>query len=203
MRRSKKRRPEVEEKLDQANRKFREARGRLRWQVDQALVPLSIQENTGISQMKGGVLIISYDDNLRDRIKDVLVSENYRCDEVERSSKAVGMLRLAKYQLIIVDFTRYRRSNIFSYVRRYQPHVKIISIVSDDHRARELMRRGSYSFLKGRNFDTEQLRTCLVSCLRLKHRVCLLQSNGERCNRSCVNSYQTEDDFLDFDDISE
>ena len=109
------------------------------------------------------------------------------------------MLRLAKYQLIIVDYTRFRRSNIFSYVRRYQSHVKIISIVSDDRRARELMRMGSYSFLVGRNFDTEQLRTCLVSSLRLKHRVCWLQENGERCNRSCVNNFQSEDDFLELE----
>lgn len=203
MRRSKKRRPEIEEKLEQANRKFRDARGRLRWRVDQAMIPLSIQEDTGISKLNGGVLVVSYHDEMRTRIKDVLVSENIRCDEAERSSKAVGMLRLAKYQLIIVDFTRFRRTNVFSYVRRYQPHVKIISIVSDDSRARDLMRMGSYSFLTGRNFDTEQLRTCLVSSLQLKHRVCTLQANGERCNRSCVNNYQTADDLLDFDDIAE
>ena len=199
MRRSKKRRPELEEKLDKVNRQVREVRGRLRRRVDQALVPLSIQEDTGISQLRGQVLIISYNDDLQNKIKNVLESENYRCDIASGSSKAVGMLRLAKYQLIIVDFTRFRRSNIFSYVRRYQPHVKIISIVSDDRRARELMRMGSYSFLVGRNFDIEQLRTCLVSSLRLKHRVCWLQENGERCNRSCVNNFQSEDDFLELE----
>ena len=199
MRRSKKRRPELEEKLDKVNRQVREVRGRLRRRVDQALVPLSIQEDTGISQLRGQVLIISYNDDLQNRIKNVLESENYRCDIASGSSKAVGMLRLAKYQLIIVDYTRFRRSNIFSYVRRYQSHVKIISIVSDDRRARELMRMGSYSFLVGRNFDTEQLRTCLVSSLRLKHRVCWLQENGERCNRSCVNNFQSEDDFLELE----
>ncbi len=199
MRRSKKRRPELEEKLDKVNRQVREVRGRLRRRVDQALVPLSIQEDTGISQLRGQVLIISYNDDLQNKIKNVLESENYRCDIASGSSKAVGMLRLAKYQLIIVDYTRFRRSNIFSYVRRYQSHVKIISIVSDDRRARELMRMGSYSFLVGRNFDTEQLRTCLVSSLRLKHRVCWLQENGERCNRSCVNNFQSEDDFLELE----
>ena len=199
MRRSKKRRPELEEKLDKVDRQVREVRGRLRRRVDQALVPLSIQEDTGISQLRGQVLIISYNDDLQNKIKNVLESENYRCDIASGSSKAVGMLRLAKYQLIIVDYTRFRRSNIFSYVRRYQSHVKIISIVSDDRRARELMRMGSYSFLVGRNFDTEQLRTCLVSSLRLKHRVCWLQENGEPCNRSCVNNFQSEDDFLELE----
>lgn len=203
MRRSKKRRPEMEEKLAQVNRQVRDARGRLGWQVRQALVPLNIQENRGFSKLQGQVLIVSYHEPLRERIKGVLESENYRCDVAQGSSWAVGMLKLMKYQLIIVDFTRYRRSNIFSYVKRYQPGVKIISIVSDESRARELMRLGSYSFLVGRSFDTEQLRTCLTSSLRLGHSVCSLQANGERCNRSCVNNYQTEDDFLDFDDISE
>ena len=200
MRRNKERRPEMKEKLDQANRRFRDARGRLSWRVNEALIPLTIQEEHGISELKGQVLIISYSDSLQQRIKDVLVSENYKCDIAERSSIAVGMLKMAKYQMIIVDFTRFRRSNIFSFVRRYQPHVKIISIVSDEARARDLMRYGSYSFLVGRNFDTEQLRTCLVSSLRMKHKVCGLQVRGERCNRSCVNSYQTEEDFMDLDE---
>ena len=197
MRRNRERRPEMKEKLDQVDRKFREARGRLRWRVDEAKIPLTVQEKHGISELKGQVLIISYNDSLQQRIKDVLVSENYRCDIAERSSIAVGMLKMAKYELIIVDFTRFRRSNIFSFVRRFQPHVRIISIVSDENRARDLMRYGSYSFLVGRNFDTEQLRTCLVSSLRMKHKVCGLQVRGEKCNRSCVNSYQTEDDFME------
>ncbi len=200
MRRKNERRPEMKEKLDQANRRFRDARGRLSWRVNEALIPLKIQEEHGISELKGQVLIISYSDSLQERIKDVLVSENYRCDIAERSSTAVGMLKMAKYQLIIVDFTRFRRSNIFSFVRRYQPHVKIISIVSDERRAQDLMRYGSYSFLVGRHFDTEQLRTCLVSSLRMKHQVCGLQVRGEKCNRSCVNSYQTEEDFMDLDE---
>lgn len=200
MRRSKKRRPELEEKLAPVERRMREARGRLRWQVNDALLPLEIQENHSISQLKGDVLVISYNRDVRDKIVNVLESENYRCDIIGRSSQAVAMLKLAKYRMIIADFTRYRRNRIFEFIQRYQSHVKIISIVSDDNLARYLMQRGSYSFLMGRNFDPEQLRTCLVSSLRLKHRVCGLQVHGERCNRSCVNSYQTEDD-LDLDDL--
>lgn len=203
MRRSKRRRPEMEEKLDKVERQVREARGRLRWQVRQALIPLDIQEKKGISKLQGQVLIITYDDNLQERIRGVLESDNYRCDVAEGSSRAVGMLRLQKYELIIVDYTRYRRSNIFSYVRRYQPGTRLISIVPNQDRANQMMQLGSYSYLVGRNFDTEQLRTCLVSSLRMGHRVCSLQAQGERCNKSCVNSYQTEDDIMDFDDVSE
>ena len=193
----------MEEKLDKVERQVREARGRLRWQVRQALIPLDIQEKKGISKLNGQVLIITYDDNLQERIRGVLESDNYRCDVAEGSSRAVGMLRLQKYELIIVDYTRYRRSNIFSYVRRYQPGTRLISIVPNQDRANQMMQLGSYSYLVGRNFDTEQLRTCLVSSLRMGHRVCSLQAQGERCNKSCVNSYQTEDDIMDFDDVSE
>jgi len=187
----------MEEKLAQVERRVRDARGRLRWRVDDALLPLDIQEEHSISQLKGDVLVISYNRDVRDKIVNVLESENYRYDVIGGSRKAVGMLKLAKYRMVIADFTRYRRNRIFEFIDKFQSHVKVISIVSDDNLARYLMQRGSYSFLKGRNFDPEQLRTCLVSSLRLKHRVCGLQVHGERCNRSCVNSYQTEDD-LDF-----
>jgi PleD family two-component response regulator len=197
MRRSKKRRPELEEKLAQVERQMRDARGRLRWRVDDALLPLEIQESHSISQLKGDVLVISYNRDVRDKIVNVLESENYRYDVIGRGSQAVAMLKLAKYRMVIADFSRFRRTRIFEFIQRYQSHVKVISIVSDDRTARYLMERGSYSFLMGRNFDPEQLRTCLVSSLRLKHRVCGLQAHGEKCNRSCVNSYQTEDD-LDF-----
>lgn len=200
MQRSKKRRPELEEKLAKVERQMRDARYRLRWRVDDAMLPLKIQESHSISQLKGDVLVISYNRGMRDKIVNVLESENYRYDVIGRSIQAVAMLKLAKYRMIVADFTRFRRNRIFEFLRRYQPHVKIISIVSDENLARYLMQRGSYSFLMGRNFDPEQLRTCLVSSLRLKHRVCGLQVHGERCNRSCINSYQTEDD-LDLDDL--
>ncbi|MCE2401444.1 hypothetical protein J4G08_11235 [Candidatus Poribacteria bacterium] len=195
MRRSKKRHPELEEKLAPVERRMRDARRRLRWRVDDALLPLEIQESHSISQLKGDVLVVSYNRDVRDKIVNVLESENYRYDVIGRGSQAVAMLKLAKYRMVIADFSRFRRTRIFEFIQRYRSHVKVISIVSDDRTARYLMQRGSYSFLMGRNFDPEQLRTCLVSSLQLKHRVCGLQAHGERCNRSCVNSYQTEDDL--------
>lgn len=199
MRKWNKRRPELEEKVAQANRRFRDARRRLRYNVDEALLPLGIQEKHGISELKGDVIIVSHNHGVQNRIRDVLESENLKCDAVGRGAEAVAMLKIRKYRMVIADFTRYRRTRIFEFIRRYQPSVKIITIIRDESYAKELMRRGSYSYLVGRNFDTEQLRTCLVSSLRLNHRVCGLLAHGEKCNRSCVNSYQTEDD-LDFED---
>jgi hypothetical protein len=54
------------------------------------------------------------------------------------------------------------------------------------------MNLGSYSFLLGRGFDPEQLRTCLISSLELRHDVCWLLANGERCNRSCVDDFEPD-----------
>ena len=43
-------------------------------------LPLTIQENHGISELKGDVIIISYNRDLQNRIRDVLESENLKCD---------------------------------------------------------------------------------------------------------------------------
>ena len=195
MRRAKKPNPELESRVNQAKRRMRDVRRRLSWQAEEALAPLSIQKELSISELRGEVLIVTRNGGIRDKIKSVLESDNYRCDAVDRTAKAIGLMKLTKYQLVIVDCTRYHRRDIYEYVRRYQPHIKVITIARDDYRARQAMRQGGYSYLLGHNFDPEQLRTCLISSLRLKHRVCWLQEHGERCNRSCVNSYQTDEDF--------
>lgn len=199
MRRSKKPNPELDSRVNQAKRQMRDVRRRLNWKADEALAPLNIHKENTISGLRGEVLIVSRHGDVRDKIRSVLESDNYRCDFVDRTAKAIGVMKLAKYQLVIMDCTRYYRGDILEYVKRYQPHIKVITIVRDGYRARQAMRHGSYSFLLGRNFDPEQLRTCLISSLRLKHRVCWLQEHGENCNRSCINSYQTDEDFLDLD----
>ena len=57
------------------------------------------------------------------------------------------------------------------------------------------MRAGGYSYLLGRGFDPEQLRTCIISALKLQNDVCWLLANGERCNRSCVDNFEPEEEF--------
>jgi len=69
--------------------------------------------------------------------------------------------------------------------------------VNENQLANNSMKHGGYSFLLHRDFDLEQLRTCLISSLRLNHPVCRLLKNGEACNRSCINSYMTEENYTD------
>ena len=191
--------PDLDERLDQVNERVRRARRSLEWRTREARIPLDIQEDFGVSELQGDVMLVSRDDYLRDKVRNLIRSEGYGCDFPERSSEAVGMLKMRKYQMIIADYTRRSRGRLFEYVRRYQPHIKIVSIVRNDDEGRRVMRAGGYSYLLGRGFDPEQLRTCLISAVKLKHRACWLLTNGERCNRSCVDDFQSDEDFAEIE----
>ncbi len=187
--------PDLDERLDRVNDQMRRARRGLDWRTREARIPLDIQEDFGISELEGDVMLVSRDDDLHDKVRNLIRSEGYGCDLPERSSEAIGLLKMRKYQMVIADYTRRRRGRLFEYINRYQPHVKIVSIVRNDDEGQQAMRAGSYSYLLGRGFDPEQLRTCLTSAIKLKHRVCWLLTHGERCNRSCVDGFQSDEDF--------
>ena len=187
--------PDLDDRLERVEDQMRQARRSLDRQVDEALIPLDIQEDFSISELEGDVMLVSRNDDLHEKVRNLLRSEGYGCDIPERTSEAIGLLKLYKYRMIIADCVHRSRWRLFEYVKRYQPYVKIITIVPNDGRAREAMAWGSYSFLMGRDFDPEQLRTCLISSLKLKHHVCWLLAHGERCNRSCVDSFQSDADF--------
>ena len=189
--------PDLDDRLDRVNDRIRQARRSLDRQVDEALIPLDLQEDFNISELAGDVMLVSRDDDLHDKVRDLLRSEGYGCDLPERTSEAIGMLKILRYRMVIADCRRRDRWRLFEYIKRYQPYVKIITIVSNNDRARRAMRWGSYSFLMGRNFDPEQLRTCLMSSLRLRHEVCWLLSHGERCNRSCVDGFESDADITE------
>ena len=187
--------PDLDERLDRVDDRMRQVRRSLDRQVDEALIPLDIQEDFTISELEGDVMLVSRNDDLHDKVRNLLRSEGYGCDIPERTSEAIGLLKLRKYRMVIADYTRRRRGRLFEYIKRYQPHVKIVSIVRNNDEGQRVMRAGSYSYLLGRDFDPEQLRTCLISSLKLRHRVCWLLAHGERCNRSCVDSFQSDEDF--------
>ena len=191
--------PDLDERLDQVNERVRRARRTLDWRTREARIPLDIQEDFGVSELQGDVMLVSRDDYLHNKVRNLIRSEGYGCDFPERSSEAIGMLKMHKYQMIIADYTRRSRGRLFEYVRRYQPHIKIVSIVRNNDEGRQVMRAGSYSYLLGRGFDPEQLRTCIISALKLKHRACWLLTNGERCNRSCVDDFQSDEDFAEIE----
>ena len=194
--------PDLDERLDQVNERMRRARRTLDWRAREARVPLDIQEDFGVSKLEGDVMLVSRDGYLHDKVRNLIRSEGYGCDFPERSSEAIGMLKMRKYQMVIIDYTRRRwgwRGRLFEYIGRYQPHIKIVSIVHNDGEGRSVMRAGSYSYLLGRGFDPEQLRTCLTSAIKLNHRACWLLTHGERCNRSCVDDFQSDEDFAEIE----
>jgi hypothetical protein len=191
--------PNLDDRLDRVEDRMRRARRSLNRQVEEALIPLDIQEDFTISELEGDVMLVSRNDDLHDKVRNLLHSEGYGCDIPERTSEAIGLLKLRKYRMVIADYTRRQRGRLFEYIKRYQPHVKIVSIVRNDDEGRQVMSAGSYSYLLGRDFDPEQLRTCLISSLKLRHRVCWLLAHGERCNRSCVDSFQSDADFAEIE----
>ena len=192
--------PDLDERLDQVNERMRRARRTLDWRAREARVPLDIQKDFGISELQGGVMLVSRDGYIHDKVRNLIQSEGYGCDFPERSSEAIGLLKIQKYRMVIVDHNaRYSRSRLFEFIKKYQPHVKIVSIVRNDHEGRQAMRAGSYSYLLGRGFDPEQLRTCLTSAIKLNHRACWLLTHGERCNRSCVDDFQSDEDFAEIE----
>ena len=191
--------PDLDERLDEVNERMRRARRILDWRAREARIPLDIQEDFGISELEGDIMLVSRDDDVHDKVRNLVRSEGYGCDIPERSSEAIGLLKLGKYQMVIADYTRRSRGRLFEYIRRYQPHVKIVSIVRNNDEGRRVMRAGSYSYLLGRGFDPEQLRTCIISAVKLNHRACWLLTNGERCNRSCVDDFQSDEDFAEIE----
>ena len=192
--------PDLDERLDQVNERMRRARRTLDWRTREARVPLDIQKDFGISELEGDVMLVSRDGNIHDKVRNLIRSEGYGCDFPERSSEAIGLLKIQKYRMVIVDHnTRFSRSRLIEFIKKYQPHIKIVSIVRNDHEGRQAMRSGSYSYLLGRGFDPEQLRTCLTSAIKLNHRACWLLTHGERCNRSCVDDFQSDEDFAELE----
>lgn len=187
--------PDLDERLDRVDERMRQARRRLDRQTREARIPLDIQEDFTISELEGDVMLVTRDGDLQDRVRNLIRSEGYGCDLPERTSEAIGLLKIRKYQMVIADYTRRVRGRLFEYIKRYQPHVKIVSIVRDNNEGQRVMRAGSYSYLLGRGFDVEQLRTCLASGVKLNHQTCWLLAHGERCNRSCVDGFQSDEDF--------
>ncbi|RKU27901.1 hypothetical protein C6499_10890 [Candidatus Poribacteria bacterium] len=192
--------PDLDERLDQVNERMRRARRTLDWRAREARIPLDIQEDFGVSELEGDVMLVSRDGYLHDKVRNLIRSEGYGCDFPERSSEAIGMLKMRKYRMVIVDHNaRFSRSRLIEFIKKYQPHIKIVSIVRNNNEGRQTMRSGSYSYLLGRGFDPEQLRTCLTSAIKLNHRACWLLTHGERCNRSCVDDFQSDEDFAEIE----
>lgn len=186
--------PVLQSRLSFVERRMHRARRQLKRRTRRALVPLDIQEAVGISQIKGDVLIVSNNPQVQQKVETTLQSEMYQFDIAQTGIDAIGYMKLGNYRMVILDRTRRGRSQVFRYIERYRPHIKVISIVNDEDRARQSMSWGGYSYLLGTEFDPEQLRTCLTSSLHLNHRVCQILASGQPCNRSCINNYQWASD---------
>ena len=62
--------PDLDERLDRVNEQMRRARRGLDWRTREARIPLDIQEDFGISELEGDVMLVSRDGNLHDKVRN-------------------------------------------------------------------------------------------------------------------------------------
>ena len=88
--------PDLDDRLNRVEDRMRQARQSLDRQVEEALIPLDLQDDFSISELEGDVMLVSQDDDLHDKVRDLLHSEGYGCDLPERTSEAIGMFEIAE-----------------------------------------------------------------------------------------------------------
>ena len=72
--------PDLDERLDQVNERVRRARRILDWRTREARIPLDIQEDFGISELEGGIMLVSRDGDVHDKVRNLVRSEGYGCE---------------------------------------------------------------------------------------------------------------------------
>jgi CheY-like chemotaxis protein len=186
----------LQARIQEVEREVNRARGQLQRRVEYAYGALDVWQKVGVTGLRGQVLIVDGDAEFRREIAEMVLSADYRCDEAQDAVEATSYLQLAKYRLVIVDVYIHKGSGwqVMRRALRRFPGIKVVIIVRNNEQGRQAMRRGAFSFLV-RPLNQEQLRTCILSAMKLKHRACEVLFRGDPCDRSCVNHFLWEDDL--------
>jgi CheY-like chemotaxis protein len=176
--------------MREVEQKVNRARGQLQRRVEYAHGAFDIWRKVGVTGLKGQVLIVDGDPDFRREIAEMVLSAGYRSDEAKDAVEATSYLQLAKYQLVIVDVYLQKGSGwqVMRRALRRFPGIKVVIIVRDDEQGRQAIRMGAFSFLT-RPINQEQLRNCILSAIKIRHRACEVLLRGEPCDRSCVNHF--------------
>ena len=185
----------LQARMQEVERNVNQAREQLQRRVEYASGALDVWEKVGVTGLKGQVLIVDGDPEFRREISEMVLSADYRSDEAKDAVEATSYLQLAKYRLVIVDVYIQKGSGwqvMRRAIRRF-PGIKVVIIVRDNEQGKRAIRMGAFSFLV-RPLDQEQLRTCVLSAIKLRHRACEVLLRGDPCDRSCVNHFLWADD---------
>ncbi|HIE25902.1 TPA: response regulator [Candidatus Poribacteria bacterium] len=186
----------LQARIQEVERDVNRAREQLQRRVEYACGALDVWRKVGVTGLKGQVLIVDGDPEFRREILEMVLNAGYRGDEAKDAVEATSYLQLAKYRLVIVDMYIQKGSGwrVMRRALRRFPGIKVVIIVRNNEQGRQAMRMGAFSFLV-RPIDGEQLRTCVLSAMKLKHRACEVLLRGDPCDRSCVNHFLWEGDL--------
>ena len=185
----------LQARMQEVEQNVNRAREQLQRRVEYVYGALDVWWKAGITGLKGQVLIVDGDPNFRREISEMVLSADYRCDEAKDAVEATSYLQLSKYRLVIVDVYIQKGSGwqvMRRAIRRF-PGIKVVIIVRNNEQGRQAIRRGAFSFLV-RPINQEQLQTCVLSAMKLRHRACEVLLRGDPCDRSCVNHFLWSDD---------
>lgn len=170
----------VEQQVERAKRQ-------LERRVDYVSGALTVWQKVGVTGIKGQVLMVDGDPNLRNRVAQITQSAGYRCDLAPDAVEATSFLQLAKYQLLIVDIFISKGSGyglMRRAIRRF-PGIKVIMTVKNDEQGQRAIDMGAFSYVI-RPPDIDQLRHCILAATRLRAYVCDVLYRRKPCNKSCI-----------------
>ena len=157
----------LEHWMDLIDQRSHRIQKELKRRVRRALIPLDIQEDIGISNVNGDILVMTRDDDVFEKIQIFLTGQGFLCDWAETATEGIGFLTLARYRLIIYDQTgrSWKITRLMRYVNRYLDHVKVIALVQDKESGENAIADGSFSYVIGPNFNERQLQQYLSDLL--------------------------------------
>jgi len=165
-------------------------REQLQQRLEYAYGALDVWKKVGVTGLKGQILVVDGDREFRRELEEMVLSAGYQCDKAKNAVEATSYLQLAKYQLIIVDLV-IPKGDGWQVMRQALlrfPGIKVVIIVHNNEQGRRAMRMGAFSFLI-KPINQEQLRTCVLSAMKLQYQACKVLLRGDPCNRSCINHF--------------
>lgn len=170
----------VKQQVDRAKRQ-------LERRVDYVSGALTVWQKVGMTGIKGQVLMVDGDPNLRNEVAQIIQSAGYRYDLAQDAVEGSSFLQLSKYQLLIVDMFISKGSGyglMRRAIRRF-PGIKVIMTVRNNEQGQRGIDMGAFSYVV-RPPDIDQLRNCVLAAMRLRVYVCDVLYRRKPCNKSCI-----------------
>jgi len=170
----------VEQQVDRA-------RTQLERRVEYVTGALTVWQKVGVTGIKGQVLMVDGDPNLRNQVAQIAQGAGYRCDLAQDAVEGASFLQLAKYQLLIVDMFIRKGSGygLMSRAIRRFPGIKVIMTVKNNEQGQRAIDMGAFSYVV-RPPNIDQLRNCIMAAMRLRAYVCDVLYRRKPCNKSCI-----------------